>query len=98
MRCKRHERRRRRRRKNGGREWMSGTMPACRSSMKNDVCGCGGRLRFCISHTHTHAETGRGRGGEKEREGEKHTPLIRFNKEGYITVLLKKKTTLSSLV
>lgn len=34
------ERRRRRRKKKGGREWMSGTLPACRSCMKNDVCGC----------------------------------------------------------
>lgn len=37
-----HEERRtrRRKRKKGGREWMSGTLPACRSRMKNDVCGC----------------------------------------------------------
>lgn len=47
---------------------MSGTLPACRSSMKNDVCGCGGRLRFCVSLTHTHAE--------REREAETHLRLV----------------------
>lgn len=55
-----------------------------------------------LTHTHACRDRERERGREREREGEKHTPLIRFNKEGYITVPLsffkKKKTTLSSLV
>lgn len=48
-------------RESGTAERMSGTLPACRSNMKNDVCSCSdserGWIRLCIGDTTSHSPT-----------------------------------------
>lgn len=83
---KHEERRRRRKRKKGGREWMSGTLPACRSRMKNGVCSeeaGGGRSHFCITRTTTHLRV-----SCSLSLTHTHTLSDPFQQEGYIIELL----------